>query len=612
MRSRIKPLRGTNKDALFVTSEPSGKMQFDTIYGSDNIIMNKKVPFKYQVVKPYTSLVTDIHTNLPVVIKPKDMDDITVYPPSTGEILAKVSESLWADKLDSLFQDADVYANNGATENALRYGEVLGYVTLLEGGDTIKMIRNVFLRLFKAVLDVYKSAKKLNVVATMDTLSDIWLEARYGWRPLIGELGSLHELMTHVRKDGVKSAYGTSEVRELPTSPIEIATVDILTKQGQTFTYKVSFKPGKAFSKVGYNFLNTDSSRNDDWLALLGLDLESLPRTVWDLIPFSFVVDMFLNVGSILQVQNSSEQVSSFNHYKSHFTEGNILLECVAISTEVPGRPIDWSAHFGRYPKIKLRSRPIHPLRPKNPAELVMKILDRGPHSSNVGFYPKKDIYNGFLSFGSTWERIETGNPGPPFSDLRFEDLKVLFSKNQPGSQVWSIHDLSNRWSIFLPSAFAEILQYFDFQDMTDDQCAQFVQDILYPGSLRQFSALQSYFATSGTSWGSPSINQMVTKPLSNEIKKALQLWPNPFVTVHDSYSFVTHVAPLSLGYEPERRITLDADLSDLTYEVSSKIFTRQTTDGVYHLFTKDVDLSPGQFADLGALALTLTKRFRK
>lgn len=612
MRSRIKPLKGTNIDALFVTSEPSGKMQFETIYGSDNIVMNRKVPFKYKVSKPYTSVVTDIHTNLPVILKPVDMDDITVFPPTTAEILTELSESLWADKLNFLFQDADVYANNGATEDALRYGEVLGYVTLLEGGDTIKMIRNVFLRLFKAILDVYKSAKKLNVVATMDTLSDIWLEARYGWRPLLGELESLHELMTHVRKDGVKSAYGTSEVRDLLTEPIEIGTVDILTKKGQTFTYKVSFTPSKAFSKVGYNFLNTDSSRNDDWLALLGLDLESLPRTVWDLIPFSFVVDMFLNVGSILQVQNSSEQVSSFNHYKSHFTEGKILLECVAISTEVPGRPIDWSAHFGKYPKIKLRRRPRHPLRPKNPTDLVMKTLERGPHASKVGFYPKKEIYNGFLTFGSTWERIKPGNPGLPYADLRFENLKVLFKKNRPGSQVWSISDASGHWSIFLSKAFSEILSYLDFQDMTDDQCAKFIQDILYPGSLRQFSALQSYFASSGTAWGYPSINQMLTNSLKNDQKKAYQAWPNPFATVSPSYTWITHVAPLSIGYEPERRITLDADLSGLNYEISAKIFTRQSTDGAYHLFTKDVDLSPGQFADLGALALTLTKRFRK
>jgi hypothetical protein len=182
------------------------------------------------------------------------------------------------------------------------------------------------------------------VVTTYKILSDVWLEYRYGWRPLIGEVKSLKKALTVVNPAGIKSAYGVSKSEDPIEGPIDLGLSTVNSPDGVQFVYRSFIDTTNVrTSKVGFNYLNTASSRNDSWMAILGLDVESLLSTAWEMIPFSFVVDMFFNIGSILQVQNSSDQVSSFNSYKTHTLTGSLRMELESIQAPKIVRPFGFS-----------------------------------------------------------------------------------------------------------------------------------------------------------------------------------------------------------------------------------------------------------------------------
>jgi hypothetical protein len=583
-------------------------MSFGTVTGTDNIVTNRKIEFKYKVAKPYTCLLSEEVTPPPIEYPGPDGELYVIQPPKLSSILERVEEDLWSSKTNFVFEEADSFASNGALENALRYGEVLGYVTLLEGGSTLNMIKNIFFRLFKAIMEIYKKAKKLNLPATLEVLSDLWLEYRYGWRPLFADLSNLQDLITHTRKNGIKSSYGTSKVRKPSNEPIHIGDVTVLGPLAQTFEYAVFFKTSHAHSKVGYNFLNADSSRNDDWLALLGLDLESLPSTVWDLIPFSFVVDMFLNVSDVLKVQNSSEHVSSFNHYVTHQLNGEVLLECKSCSLEVPGEPIDWDLVFQEFPSIYLnRYYGSLPVDLSSPASFVKSLLRKG-YMTNDGdhYWPNKNIFNGFPIHVTLDYRVTNGVPNIPYSDPPFPP-EFLFSKGTHSHLQLRPAPWQSSNSKIINNVLFRVL---NFSKLTDEECRLFIKRILHPVSPRQRRRLTSFFRSPPGHLNAGIYGFFVDS--QRVFMDAFKKYPDSLTFTAPPTTWITTSSNYTLGYKPERLITLDIDLSVLNFGAPVTVTTRRCIDGINHLFTTDLELSSGQVADLSALSISLTKRFRK
>ena len=115
-----------------------------------------------------------------------------------------------------------------------------------------------------------------------DPLANRVLEVEFGWRPLFSDL---HSALFTVCKDGIPPEWITSRARTY-----------VETKQGNPLgpTYITE----EAHMKVSYSAKVVISNPNLWLLNRLGL---INPLTVaWDLIPWSFVVNMFLNVNSMI------------------------------------------------------------------------------------------------------------------------------------------------------------------------------------------------------------------------------------------------------------------------------------------------------------------------
>lgn len=297
------PLRGTRSDF-------NGPPQ-RALIPTEHVFKGKQLSLPYTVVKPYSwAVLNNFEAN---GYTPGDQAIIGL--PNNEQVIGSIlgSEPTFESSMFQPFIDLAV-TENRALEAAQEYGNLLMLVTMREAGETIHMIRTVFLRLWKVVMDMYKAAKRLNIKATIDTLSDLWLEYRYGWRPFFGEVSSIAEQLSKVDPKGVLSARGFDKQSPIATTAT-LRSKYYIDSQTEIELEHTIEPLSDITTKSGFNYVNRPNSRNEDWKAIWGLDWQSIASTAWELVPFSFVVDMFLNIGSVLQARDVRDQVQTFNGY---------------------------------------------------------------------------------------------------------------------------------------------------------------------------------------------------------------------------------------------------------------------------------------------------------
>lgn len=293
----------------------------------------KLEPVYYSGAKPYTSATVfdDVGNHLLAEI---DGEETLLTAPSPSSILAASSEI----DLDGLLNDVYSLRNSllidRAYQNTVLYGELLLYVSAKEAKATVDMVVNIFTRLFAALSNIVRKAKRLNLLGTLDELSSLWLEYRYGWTPLTYEIKAVNKLLNSPRVGRFHTARGLDYF--VPPSYTGCFQQEVKTDKYR-WLYEVRFTPDTIRQRYSYLFYNTNTSRNDSLLAKLGLDFDSLLSTGWELIPFSFVVDMFLNIGSLLQSRTVPFDIVSFNHSRSIVGTGQFEFVLKELRSNIQG-----------------------------------------------------------------------------------------------------------------------------------------------------------------------------------------------------------------------------------------------------------------------------------
>jgi len=131
----------------------------------------------------------------------------------------------------------------------------------------------------------------------VNAISDTFLEFKFGWDPLAADIGAAYA--------------GLRDRRAFDTQPVEASASGLI---GGNDFLSTNWLVGTYFKIQSHNVFNAHYSvrmkgsiRTGAVNGLLPyanvLQLSSLPditRTIWDLLPYSFIVDYFVNVGNII------------------------------------------------------------------------------------------------------------------------------------------------------------------------------------------------------------------------------------------------------------------------------------------------------------------------
>lgn len=181
-----------------------------------------------------------------------------------------------------------------------------GLVALGEIGETIRMIKRPLHALFKkqyAYLDgVERNVRRHRRRTLKDknrVIAETWLEYSFGWSPLINDikgaaeglarLSTFHPPAKRVRANAEERNNGT-----LSTSFYETDASGCLKIAARSRNYhKASARFSGCVSTQPPTFAGT--------LGTFGISVRELVPTLWELIPYSFLVDYFTNAGNIIE-----------------------------------------------------------------------------------------------------------------------------------------------------------------------------------------------------------------------------------------------------------------------------------------------------------------------
>lgn len=192
---------------------------------------------------------------------------------------------------------------------------------LAEANKTISLLALTAMRLAKLVKGVKKQAAQLaagkfpnvswkDIPTSTKEFSSLWLEYRYGWRPLLMDLTKAVE---YLKKSPALTPRRTFRGFNEDLSD---TSIDWTTSEG-----------GFSYRFVGS--ITTDRIARAGVLTEIDLGLETLrdlggfnmAGTAWELIPYSFVVDWFIDVKGILASMNPNPAVKPLGSWCTYTSE---------------------------------------------------------------------------------------------------------------------------------------------------------------------------------------------------------------------------------------------------------------------------------------------------
>jgi hypothetical protein len=215
---------------------------------------------------------------------------------------------------------------------------VMGIAMVGELGKSVEMLIRPAKGLQNAVKTYIGRAKRLAKRTTRrdnvaKVIADTWLEAVFGWKPLIGDIQDAAKGLARV---ATRDALERHQFRAYAEVPKQISQ-----SVGQTGS--IGFSPWSAinYAQVFEKLMNSQvifygvwSTRLQDSSALktqaellidrCGFRFEDWAPSAWELIPWSFFVDYFVNIGDVIEAASNTldgplwvenvDIVTSFDH----------------------------------------------------------------------------------------------------------------------------------------------------------------------------------------------------------------------------------------------------------------------------------------------------------
>lgn len=244
---------------------------------------------------------------------------------------ADVSHSS-ATKTDALFLNLKTVALTRLYDKVKAEHAGLGE-TIVQGRQATNMIAEAAVRIAKAARHVKKfefkdAALELGIsvpkrVSKRYSFTRNWLAYRYGWMPLIYDsYGTMVALWEHTRLPVVKSINAKAKFAIAPVNRSRIYSGESYFDSSNTCDNSPSLdwtitREGTAEYVVRAGFVIEFTNTNIATLTSLGL--ADPVGIVWELVPFSFLIDWFVNIGDVISSMTAFNGKKMKAHYITHY-----------------------------------------------------------------------------------------------------------------------------------------------------------------------------------------------------------------------------------------------------------------------------------------------------
>jgi hypothetical protein len=170
--------------------------------------------------------------------------------------------------------------------------------------------------------------------AAQRALSDTWLEHNFGWAPLLSDAVDAYKAIRALSaRTPLARFYGTSSNSGTPTYASGIRNHDVTPLEFTVRTveaYDVTF--------YGAVKVEVDSPPSGQAIEEMGVQAQDFVPAVWEAIPYSFLIDYFSNVGSVIEAVSfpRSDLAWVARTYRNHSIRST---ERVAIGVISPAFP---------------------------------------------------------------------------------------------------------------------------------------------------------------------------------------------------------------------------------------------------------------------------------
>lgn len=173
---------------------------------------------------------------------------------------------------------------------------------LMDLNKTLGMLRRPFGGARALLTKIERSRNKHLLKSgsnAVQAMGNAWLEQAYGWRPLFLDIQTIAEKVHEKREMKSELRVARAEVRRGMKNVSDFSfgtfTDPMWGRSGTASRNQLA----RACSGIMYEIKPRTTS--DELLKILGLRARDLAPTMWEVVPFSFVVDWFFNIGDWIQ-----------------------------------------------------------------------------------------------------------------------------------------------------------------------------------------------------------------------------------------------------------------------------------------------------------------------
>jgi len=161
-----------------------------------------------------------------------------------------------------------------------------------------------------------------------DVLANSWLEFSFGWRPLLADVTAIANSINDVVGDEIRRVHASAVEQSAITTTERIGVTSTVfsydfnhtTRQKVVHTYRCGVKRQSTIGKGSVSQIIDHG----------GFDLANVIPTAWELLPWSFFIDYFSNIGDVISADLVSlENVvwtcsTSYQENSDSYTSGKI------------------------------------------------------------------------------------------------------------------------------------------------------------------------------------------------------------------------------------------------------------------------------------------------